>query len=107
MILTGEALRRENSQAIAATVSQRGGDFVCAAAGHHMESMLAAFGSGAAKASKDGDRRILNVDIGGGPAKLAILEEGQVKFTAAVHIGGRLQVVDENGEAEDIDIDDI
>ena len=103
VILTGEALRRENSQAIAATVSRRGGDFVCAAAGHHMESMLAAFGSGAAKASQDGDRRILNVDIGGGTAKLAILEEGQVKFTAAVHIGGRLQVVDENGEIVRLD----
>lgn len=97
VILTGEALRRENSQAIAATVSAKGGDFVCATAGHHMESMLAAFGSGAAKASQDGNRRILNVDIGGGTAKLAILEEGQVKVTAAVHIGGRLQVVDESG----------
>ncbi len=97
VILTGEALRRENSEAIAATVSRRGGDFVCAAAGHHMESMLAAFGSGAAKASLDGDRRILNVDIGGGTAKLAVVEEGQVKVTAAIHIGGRLQVVDERG----------
>jgi ethanolamine utilization protein EutA len=97
VILTGEALRRENSEAIAATVSDRGGDFVCATAGHHMESMLAAFGSGAAAASLDGDRRILNVDIGGGTAKLAILEEGQVKVTAALHIGGRLQVVDESG----------
>ncbi|CAN0585182.1 unnamed protein product, partial [Laminaria digitata] len=94
VILTGEALRRENSQAIAATVSAKGGDFVCATAGHHMESMLAAFGSGAAAASQDGEKRILNVDIGGGTAKLAILEEGQVKVTAAVHIGGRLQVVD-------------
>lgn len=97
VILTGEALRRENSQAIAATVSDKGGDFVCATAGHHMESMLAAFGSGAAKASQDGEKRILNVDIGGGTAKLAILEEGQVKVTAAVHVGGRLQVVDEAG----------
>jgi len=97
VILTGEALRKENSEAIAATVSRRGGDFVCAAAGHHMESMLAAFGSGAAKASQDGNRRILNDDIGGGTTKLAILEEGQVKATAAVHIGGRLQVIDQSG----------
>ena len=96
VILTGEALRRENAQAIAATISQHGGDFVCATAGHHMESMLAAFGSGAAKASLDGDRRILNVDIGGGTAKLAVVEKGKVSVTAAVHIGGRLQVVDEN-----------
>jgi ethanolamine utilization protein EutA len=97
VILTGEALRKENAQAIAATVSDRGGDFVCATAGHHMESMLAAFGSGAAKASQDRNGRILNVDIGGGTAKLAIVEEGQVKVTAALHIGGRLQVVDESG----------
>jgi ethanolamine utilization protein EutA len=95
VILTGEALRRENAQGIAATISERGGDFVCATAGHHMESMLAAFGSGAAKASLEGDRRILNVDIGGGTSKLAILEKGRVTVTAAVHIGGRLQVVDD------------
>lgn len=97
VILTGEALRRENAQAIAATISQHGGDFVCATAGHHMESMLAAFGSGAAKASLEGDRRILNVDIGGGTAKLAVVEKGKVTVTAAVHIGGRLQVVDDSG----------
>jgi ethanolamine utilization protein EutA len=103
VILTGEALRRENSQAIAATVSAHGGDFVCATAGHHMESMLAAFGSGAAKASQDNNQRILNVDMGGGTAKLAILEEGQVKVTAAIHIGGRLQVVDESDEIVRLD----
>lgn len=102
VILTGEALRRENAQAISATISQHGGDFVCATAGHHMESMLAAFGSGAAKASlagvnSEGGRRILNVDIGGGTTKLAVIEKGQVTVTAAVHIGGRLQVVDDNG----------
>ena len=103
VILTGEALRRENSKAIAATVSDKGGDFVCATAGHHMESMLAAFGSGAAKASQQNNRRILNVDIGGGTAKLAILEEGQVKVTAAVHVGGRLQVVDAGGKIVRLD----
>ena len=103
VILTGEALRRENSKAIAATVSDKGGDFVCATAGHHMESMLAAYGSGAAAASQDGNKRILNVDIGGGTAKLAIIEEGQVKATAAVHIGGRLQVVDEGGRIVRLD----
>lgn len=97
VILTGEALRRENAEAIAATVSEHGGDFVCATAGHHMESMLAAFGSGAAKASLEGERRILNVDIGGGTCKLAVLEKGRVTATAAIHIGGRLQVVDEEG----------
>jgi ethanolamine utilization protein EutA len=97
VILTGEALRRENAEAIAATVAEHGGDFVCATAGHHMESMLAAFGSGAAKASLEDDRRILNVDIGGGTCKLAVLEKGRVTATAALHIGGRLQVINEAG----------
>src|SRR5580693_1606546 len=32
VILTGEALRRENAEHIARTVADRGGDFVCAAA---------------------------------------------------------------------------
>jgi ethanolamine utilization protein EutA (predicted chaperonin) len=97
VILTGEALRRENAEAIAAIVAEKGGDFVCAAAGHHMESMLAAYGSGAATISGNEHKRILNIDIGGGTTKLAVVEGGKVTATAAVHIGGRLQVVDPDG----------
>src|SRR5258706_15536311 len=37
VILTGEALRRENAQAISAMLAEAGGDFVCATAGHPME----------------------------------------------------------------------
>src|SRR6202795_4385410 len=96
VILTGEALRRENAEAIAGIVAERAGDFVCAAAGHHMEAMLAAFGSGAARVSADTGRRLLNIDIGGGTTKLAIIESGRVVATAAFHVGGRLQVVDGN-----------
>lgn len=66
VILTGEALRRDNAQAIADIVSAKGGDFVTATAGNHMEAMLAAYGSGAAKMSHDQQGRILNIDIGGG-----------------------------------------
>ncbi|HEY4316071.1 MAG TPA: ethanolamine ammonia-lyase reactivating factor EutA [Herbaspirillum sp.] len=96
VILTGEALRRENAQGISAMLAEMGGEFVCATAGHHMESMLAAYGSGAARASHDLGKRVLNIDIGGGTTKLAMVEGGKVKGTAAVHIGGRLLVVDEN-----------
>ena len=95
VILTGEALRRENAKAIADLLSDQGGEFVCATAGHHMESMLAAYGSGAARASHDSGKRVLNVDIGGGTTKLAVLEGGKVVGTAAMHIGGRLVVVDQ------------
>jgi ethanolamine utilization protein EutA len=97
VILTGEALRRENAQGISAILAEQGGEFVCATAGHHMESMLAAYGSGAARASHDSGKRLLNIDIGGGTTKLATLEGGKVHGTAAVHIGGRLIVVDEAG----------
>ena len=94
VILTGEALRRENAAAISSVVAREGGEFVCASAGHHMEAMLAAYGSGAARISHDSQNRILNIDIGGGTTKLAIIDAGHVVNTAALHIGGRLQVVD-------------
>jgi ethanolamine utilization protein EutA (predicted chaperonin) len=103
VILTGEALRRENAKAIADVLAEVGGEFVCAAAGHHMESMLAAYGSGAAKASHDRGIAILNIDIGGGTTKLALVEHGNVVHTAALHIGGRLAVFDEQGRLTRLD----
>jgi ethanolamine utilization protein EutA len=103
VILTGEALRRENAQAIAGLLAEQRGDFVTATAGHHMESMLAAYGSGASKVSYDEGKRILNIDIGGGTTKLGIVEKGDVVATAALHIGGRLQVIDEIGRIVRLD----
>jgi ethanolamine utilization protein EutA len=103
VILTGEALRRENAKAIAEVLADVGGEFVCAAAGHHMESMLAAYGSGAAKASHDRGVPILNVDIGGGTTKLALVEDGNVVHTAAIHLGGRLAVFDSAGRITRLD----
>ncbi len=97
VILTGEALRRENAQAIAEVLAEQGGEFVCAAAGHHMECMLAVYGSGAARRSHDTSTRILNVDIGGGTTKLGLVRNGELEATAAVHLGGRLLAVDGSG----------
>src|SRR5260370_12746292 len=88
VILTGEALRRENAQAIGELLAEIGGEFVCATAGHHMEAMLAAYGSGAAKLSHDEDCHILNLDIGGGPTQPAVRARGEVEQTARLHIGG-------------------
>jgi len=103
VILTGEALRRENAQAIGELLAEMGGEFVCATAGHHMEAMLAAYGSGAAKRSHDEDSHILNIDIGGGTTKLALVAHGEVEATAAIHIGGRLVVVDDAGRITRLD----
>ncbi len=102
VILTGEALRRQNAEAVAGIVSEMGGDFVTATAGNHMEAMLAAYGSGAAKTSYDSGQRILNVDIGGGTTKLALCEAGKVVWTGALHIGGRL-LATEDGRVVRID----
>jgi ethanolamine utilization protein EutA (predicted chaperonin) len=65
--------------------------------------MLAAYGSGAARVSHDNSQRILNIDIGGGTTKLAVVKGGQVAETAALHIGGRLQVVDAAGRIVRLD----
>jgi ethanolamine utilization protein EutA len=103
VILTGEALRRRNAEAISGVLAERGGDLVTATAGHNMESMLAAYGSGAAKVSYDRGQKILNVDIGGGTTKLAVVDNGRVTATAAVHLGGRLQVMDGEGRIVRLD----
>jgi ethanolamine utilization protein EutA len=103
VILTGEALRRENAQPIAQVLAEVGGEFVCATAGHHMESMLAAYGSGSAKVSHDAAIPLLNIDIGGGTTKLAFVQGGTVVQTAAIHLGGRLAVVDAGGRITRLD----
>ena len=55
-----------------------------------MEALLAAYGSGAARKSHELQQPVLNVDIGGGTTKLALVENGRVVHTAAIHFGGRL-----------------
>ncbi len=104
VILTGEALRRENAKPIADVLTEVAGEFVCATAGHHMESMLAAYGSGAAKIAHDRGIPILNIDIGGGTTKIAVVEKGgAVGRTGAIHLGGRLAVVDAGGRLTRLD----
>jgi len=98
IILTGEAIRRDNARAIADLFAAQRGDFVCATAGHNFEAMLAAHGSGAVALSAEKNCRVLNIDIGGGTTKLAAAEGGRVVSTAAFHIGGRLVATDAEGK---------
>jgi ethanolamine utilization protein EutA len=95
IILTGEAIRRDNARAIADLFAAQRGNFVCATAGHNFEALLAAHGSGAVAHSAEKQCRVLNVDIGGGTTKVAVAERGRVLSTAAFHIGGRLLATDE------------
>ena len=95
IILTGEALKRENARGIAELFAFDTGKFVTASAGHHMEAVLAANGSGTVARSRRDGQTLLNVDIGGGTTKFALVSHGEVIATAAIAIGGRLLVLDE------------
>src|SRR5712692_8814883 len=104
VILTGEAIKRKNAQAIAELFAADSGKFVCASAGHHLECMLAAHGSGAVALSRRTHKNILNIDIGGGTTKFALIENGEILATCAIAVGGRLMACDE--EQRWIRIDD-
>src|SRR5205807_962462 len=84
VILTGEALKRRNARAIAELFSDEAGRFVCASAGHHLEAQMAAHGSGAVRLSKERQGTLLNVDIGGGTTKFALVRPGETLATAAI-----------------------
>ncbi|TMC51670.1 MAG: hypothetical protein E6J19_16050, partial [Chloroflexi bacterium] len=91
VIATGEAARKENAAAIVALFSEQSGRFVCATAGHHLEALLAAHGSGAVALSRSKETPlVLNVDIGGGTTKLAVCRSGKVIETAALDVGARV-----------------
>ena len=96
VILTGEAIKRHNARAIADLFSEEAGRFVCASAGHHMECQMAAHGSGAVALSRGHGATLLNIDIGGGTTKFALIEKGQILATAAIAVGGRLIVEEAN-----------
>src|ERR687884_1847808 len=94
VILTGAALERANARAVADLFAEEGGKFVCASAGHNLEGILAAHGSGAVALSHQRGDTVLHVDVGGGTTKLGLLRDGEVLATAAVHVGGRLVAFD-------------
>ena len=94
VILTGAALERANARAVAELFAGEGGKFVCASAGHNLEGILAAHGSGAVALSHARGDTLLHVDVGGGTTKLGLLKNGEVLHTAAVHVGGRLVAFD-------------
>jgi ethanolamine utilization protein EutA len=100
IIVTGEAAKKKNAEAIAAIFSAEAGKFVCATAGHNLEAILASYGSGAVHMTyhEGGDFTVMNVDVGGGTSKVAIVQGGKVIDTCAVEVGARLIAMDENGK---------
>jgi ethanolamine utilization protein EutA len=103
VILTGEAIKRKNARAIDELFAEQAGKFVCATAGHKLESRLAAHGSGAVALSKARDTCLLHVDVGGGTTKLALIDRGTVIGLCAFAVGGRLLAQDADGAWTRID----
>ena len=89
VICTGEAVRKHNSEAIIRMLAAAGGRFVCATAGPNLEGILGAHGSGAAARSLKISAG-MNVDMGGGTTKVAIVQDGKVVETMAINVGARL-----------------
>lgn len=96
VIITGETSRRENAKAVLDALSEHAGDFVVATAGPALESVLAAQGAGAVAYSRDTGETVFHMDIGGGTANLALIEDGKITCTDCLNVGGRLIKV-ENG----------
>jgi ethanolamine utilization protein EutA len=89
VICTGEAVKKQNSEAITRLFSTMGGRFVCAAAGPRLEAILAAHGSGSVARSHEG-RTVMNIDCGGGTTKITVSKNGAILETGAINVGARL-----------------
>ena len=97
LILTGVAVRRSNARAIGELFASQTGKLVAVSAGDNLETVMAAYGSGAvSRAIRDG-APVMNVDIGGGTSKIAVCADGKVIDLTAVDVGARLVVSDDQG----------
>ena len=97
VVITGEALKKENARPILEYFARHSGKFICASAGPNHEALLAAHGSGAVALSQQEGATVLNIDIGGGTSKLSLIKSGVVEQTASIEVGARLIAFDENG----------
>lgn len=95
LILTGVAVRRRNSRAIAELFAEEAGRFVSVTAGDGLETTMAAHGSGAAARSGREGAVVLNIDVGGGTSKIAVCAGGRVREVTAIDVGARLLAMDQ------------
>jgi ethanolamine utilization protein EutA len=97
LILTGVAVRRRNARKIGELFAAQAGKMVAVSAGDNLETVMAAYGSGAAARSIRDNVTVMNVDVGGGTAKIAVCAEGKVIDLTAVDVGARLVCFDGDG----------
>ena len=97
VIVTGEAARRDNAAKIAELFADEAGKFVCATAGPTLETIMAAYGSGAVEKSREEGLSLLNIDLGGGTTKVSMIEGGRIRRSIALNVGARLIAYDGSG----------
>ena len=90
VVITGETSKAKNARNTIMELARSLGDFVVAAAGPHLESVIAGQGSGAGDYSKEHACRALNIDVGGGTSNYVVFEAGRVVDTACLNVGGHL-----------------
>jgi ethanolamine utilization protein EutA len=94
LILTGVAVRRSNARRIGELFAAQAGKLVAVSAGDSLETVMAAYGSGAVARSIRDEATVMNVDVGGGTAKIAVCRNGEVVAITAADIGARLVCID-------------
>jgi ethanolamine utilization protein EutA len=94
LILTGVAVRRSNARAIGELFASQTGKLVAVSAGDSMETVMAAYGSGAVALSIRDGTTVMNVDVGGGTSKISVCAEGKVIDLTALDVGARLVCLD-------------
>jgi ethanolamine utilization protein EutA len=103
LILTGVAVRRRNARKIGELFAGQAGKLVAVSAGDNLETVMAAYGSGAAARSIRDSSTVMNVDIGGGTSKIAVCADGKVIGLTAIDVGARLVCVDGGGKINRIE----
>ncbi len=98
LILTGVAVRRKNARAIGDLFAKQAGKLVAVSAGDSMETVMAAYGSGAVARSIRDACVVMNVDVGGGTSKIAVCADGKVADLTALDVGARLVCLDPDGK---------
>jgi len=94
LILTGVAVRRSNARRIGELFAAQAGKLVAVSAGDSLETVMAAYGSGAVARSIRDEATVMNVDVGGGTAKIAVAQNGEVIAITAADVGARLVCID-------------
>src|ERR1700688_2419387 len=97
LILTGVAVRRSNARRIGELFARQAGKLVAVSAGDNLETVMAAYGSGAVARSIRDRTTVMNVDVGGGTSKISICSEGRVVDLTAIDVGAGLVCLDAAG----------